>query len=236
VERGCLPAKLASIWRFCGLLGWLRVAVGLLIGFDLVERVGEGIGGRSCGHLLATDRAGRRTSGAGLGWGWDAGRGGWGLGNGFVLGVFVDRFAGLGGGGGFLEIASSSPLGLETAEGVEAAVEIALGGIDAALGAGKGSDVVREDFAVGHFVMGDGLHAFAFACPGFGFNFTQTALQPGMVDDGVDENCLSDGGGLVFVVEGGGERCQGIRVFAADDFGLGFDGGFQGVGAEGRDL
>jgi hypothetical protein len=141
------------------------------------------------------------------------------LGVGFGYGF--DLAGGLGGGFGCFA------LGLEAAEFVEAAVQVALGGIDAALDAGEGSDVVGEDFAVGHIVVRDLLHAFALAFPGFGFDFAEAALEPGVMDDGVDEVGLGWVGRLVFGVESGGESFERCGVLASDDLGFGIDAGLQ---------
>jgi hypothetical protein len=66
-------------------------------------------------------------------------------------------------------LAGGETLGLLAANFVDGAMEVAFGGVDAALQAGERGGVVGESLAVGNVGRSDGGEAFALAFPDLGF-------------------------------------------------------------------
>jgi hypothetical protein len=119
---------------------------------------------------------------------------------------------------------------LETAEFLEGAVVVAVGGVNAALESGEGLAVGRERFAEGGGSFGvPAVHALEGVLPELGLGETEASLEPVAGDQSVDQGALFRGGGLVAVVVFGGEGGEGCWVFAADDLGVRVDAGLEGV-------
>src|SRR6185437_16888210 len=75
--------------------------------------------------------------------------------------------------------------------------------------------------------------AGAIAVEGRGFGHGETAEEPGVADEGVDEVAGFGGDGVPAVVIFGGEGFEVLGALAGDDEGCGVDAGFEGVGGGG---
>ena len=123
--------------------------------------------------------------------------------------------------------------GLEVLEDFEGAEVEAVGGIDAALNAGKGIEGAVIGLAEGGIVLdgfvnvlavGEGLvQAFDAVFPEIGFDAAEAALGPLGGGEGIDERELVVAGGMEFEEECRGEGCEFGGVFVVDDPGTGVD-------------
>jgi len=119
--------------------------------------------------------------------------------------------------------------GLQFGEDLQVAVELTMGGIDAAL------QVIEllagEDVGGDHGVVADGVGQAHV--PGGGFEPAEADQEPGLVDEGGDEGFLFGGGGLEAVEEVVTKGVEGGLVFADEGVGFGEDAVFEGVEADG---
>ena len=125
--------------------------------------------------------------------------------------------------------------GLEVVQGFEGTEEHAVGGIDAALNAGKGIERVLESVADRGIVLDGGVEeigvgeifveAFDLVIPELGFDAAEAALDPFGGDEGVDERELRGIGGLIVEMECGGEGFELGGIFAGNDVRPGVDAG-----------
>jgi len=117
---------------------------------------------------------------------------------------------------------------LEQAQRVEVAMEIAVGGVHAALeaaqlGAGIGVGLA-DDGGVGEIgAIGD------LGKDDFDFGLAEAAEQGLSVCEAVDQGALFGSAGVVVLGPLGGEGGAFGGVFPGEDFGLGVDAGFQGI-------
>ena len=129
--------------------------------------------------------------------------------------------------------------GLEFLEGFEGAEEHAVGGIDAALNAGKGVEGVLESMAEGGTVLDGGVdefgmreifvEAFDLVIPELRLDAAEAALDPLGGDEGVDKGEFGGAGRAVVELKCGGQGFELGGVFAGDDVGPGVNAGFEGV-------
>lgn len=123
--------------------------------------------------------------------------------------------------------------GLKALEEVERAMVGALGGIDAALEAGKGVGGMAESVAEGAFFSKPvpTLGVEEFRLPELGLDFAEAAEEPVGMDEGIDELALFGGSRAEALVVLDGEVFKDGGVLAANDGGLSVDAGFEGIEA-----
>ena len=142
----------------------------------------------------------------------------------------------VGGLAGFARLAGRgirlAALGIQALEFFEGAVVVAVGGIDAALEAGKLlATVVEAQAQEALRVRFPDLRFLHFALPELGFGLAEAAEEPLAIDEGIDQEALLGGSGLPTLLVFGGEGLEIGGVLAANDLRFGVNAGLDGVEA-----